>query len=52
MTAWFTAVGSSPSTWSVPLAPRSASASSIAKPVAAKPMTIAVSTSACGSGSA
>ena len=41
-----------PSTWSVPPSCRLRSASSMTKPVVAKPMTMAVSTSACGSGSA
>ena len=44
--------GSCPSTWSLPLSWRLRRASSMTKPVVAKPITMAVSTSACGSGSA
>src|SRR6185312_9859610 len=45
-------VPSSPSTWSLPARPRDVSSTTRNKAVVAKPMTIAVSTSACGSGSA
>ena len=41
-----------PSTWSVPDRPREASSTTRNSAVMAKPMTMAVSTSACGSGSA
>src|SRR5690606_10284765 len=44
--------GSLPSTWSVPVMPRSAISTTRNSAVVAKPITIAVSTSACGSGSA
>src|SRR6185437_16790067 len=44
--------GSAPSTWSVPLNPRAAINTTSRSAVVAKLMTIAVSTSACGSGSA
>src|SRR4051812_34265959 len=44
--------GSSPSTWSVPVSPRAASSTTRRSAVVAKAITIAVSTSACGSGSA
>ena len=44
--------GSRPSTWSVPVSPRAASSTTSSSAVVAKLMTIAVSTSACGSGSA
>ena len=46
------ASGSLPSTWSLPVSPRAAISSTRNSAVAAKPMTIAVRTSACGSGSA
>jgi len=44
-------LGSCPSTWSVRSSPMLRSASTTTKAVMAKPMTMAVSTSACGSGS-
>ncbi|MNH78124.1 hypothetical protein D3C73_304270 [compost metagenome] len=44
-------LGSRPSTWSVPVRPREASKTTRNSAVMAKLMTIAVSTSACGSGS-
>ncbi|MOA01948.1 hypothetical protein D3C78_1213770 [compost metagenome] len=44
-------LGSRPSTWSVPVRPREASSTTRNNAVMAKLMTIAVSTSACGSGS-
>src|SRR5690606_2885622 len=44
--------GSLPSTWSVPLKPRAARRTTRNSAVVANPMTMAVSTSACGSGSA
>ena len=44
--------GSRPSTWSVPVRPRDASSTTRNSAVVAKLMTIAVRTSACGSGSA
>ena len=44
--------GSFPSTWSVPVRPREASRTTRKSAVVAKLMTIAVSTSACGTGSA
>src|SRR5690606_20312288 len=40
-----------PSTWSVPVRPRAASSTTRKSAVVAKPMTMAVSTSACGTGS-
>ena len=43
---------SRPSTWSVPVKPREASSTTRNRAVVAKLMTIAVRTSACGSGSA
>src|SRR5690606_36469957 len=43
---------SRPSTWSVPVAPRAASSTTRNNAVVAKLMTIAVSTRACGTGSA
>src|SRR5690606_1531976 len=43
---------SRPSTWSVPVRPREASRTTRNNAVVAKPMTMAVSASACGSGSA
>ena len=46
------ASGSLPSTWSVPVKPRAASSTTSSSAVVAKLITIAVSTSACGSGSA
>src|SRR6185312_4251050 len=44
-------VPSSPSTWSLPVSPREVSSTTRNSAVVAKPITIAVSTSACGSGS-
>ncbi len=44
--------GSRPSTWSLPRSARARKASTTTKAVMPKPITIAVSTSACGSGSA
>src|SRR5690606_3647967 len=44
--------GSLPSTWSVPVKPRAASSTTRKSAVVAKPITIAVRTRACGSGSA
>src|SRR5699024_11166803 len=44
--------GSTPSTWSVPDRPRAASRTTRNSARVAKPMTMAVSTSACGRGSA
>src|SRR5690606_27909503 len=44
--------GSRPSTWSVPVSPRSARSTTRKSAVVAKPITIAVSTSAWGTGSA
>src|SRR5690606_3402746 len=44
-------VPSPPSTWSLPLRPREVSSTTRNSAVVAKPITIAVSTSACGSGS-
>src|SRR5690606_15351855 len=46
------APGSSPSTWSVSVSPRAPIITTRYSAVVANPMTIAVSTSACGSGSA
>src|SRR5690606_24555176 len=43
--------GSLPSTWSVPVSPREASSTTRNNAVIANPITIAVRTSACGTGS-